>query len=143
MTVRAFVDTNILLYAISTDLEETRKKERARAILADADWGLSVQVLQEFYVNATRAPAPALTHADAVSVIEALLRRPTISTDPGLVREALNLKARHRLNYWDAAIIAAARQLGASVLYSEDLNDGQDFDGVQVVNPFVIQGNGH
>jgi predicted nucleic acid-binding protein len=136
MRAEAFVDTNILLYAISTSPEEAAKKQRAREILAQPDWGLSIQVLQEFYVNATRPPQPAMRHEDAEAAIRQLLLRPVADNNAALLLDALRLKARYQLSYWDAAIVAAAVQLGASVLYSEDLQDGQEIEGVTVVNPF-------
>ena len=138
MSAEVFLDTNILLYAISTAREEASKKRIARDLLAGTDWGLSVQVIQEFYVNATRAaPKAAMSHANAVSAIREFLRRPVVSSDPPLLLAALELKARYRLSYWDAAIVAAAQTMGASSLYSEDFNDGQDYAGVTVHNPFV------
>lgn len=137
MTADVFLDANILLYSVSGDPAEAGKREAARTLLAGAGWGLSVQVLQEFYVNLVRPPACAMSHADAVTAIRELLRRPTVPTDTALVLEALRLKARYQISYWDAAIVAAARTLGAATLYSEDLNHGQDYDGVRVVNPFL------
>lgn len=136
MRADAFVDTNILLYAISTAPEEAARKQRAREILAQPDWGLSIQVLQEFYVNATRPPQLAMRHEDAEAAIRQLLLRPVADNNAALLLDALRLKARYQLSYWDAAIVAAAVQLGASVLYSEDLQDGQEIEGVTVVNPF-------
>lgn len=137
MRADAFVDTNILLYAISTAPEEAARKQRAREILAKTGWGLSIQVLQEFYVNATRAPNPAMRHEDAEATIRQLLLRPVADSHAALLLEALRLKARYQLSYWDAAIVATAQQLGASTLYSEDLQHGQTFDAVKVVNPFL------
>jgi predicted nucleic acid-binding protein len=137
MPVDAFVDTNVLLYAASTSDDEIVKRERARSLLADVSWGLSVQVLQELYVNLVRARGPVMTHEDAVELIRQLLRRPVAITDHELLLQALALKQRFQLSYWDAAIVAAARHLGATVLYSEDLNNGQDYDGVRVQNPFL------
>lgn len=130
------LDTNILLYAISTDPGEADKKHTARALLAGNDWGLSVQVLQEFYVNATRASRPAMNHADAEAAVRQFLLRPVVDNDAALLLEALHIKARFQLSYWDAAIIAAGHRLGAKLLYSEDLSDGQDYGGLRVVNPF-------
>lgn len=137
MRVDAFVDTNILLYAISTAPEEAAKKQRAREILAQPDWGLSIQVLKEFFVNATRPPQPAMRHEDAEAAIRQLLLRPAVDTHAALLLDALRLKARYQLSYWDAAIVAAAMQIGAATLYSEDLQDGQEFEGVKIVNPFL------
>lgn len=136
MRADAFVDTNILLYAMSTASDETAKRQRARELLAQPGWGLSIQVLQEFYVNATRPPQPAMRHEDAEATILQLLLRPVAECNAALVLEALRLKARYQLSYWDAAIVAAAMQLGATALYSEDLQAGQVFEGVRVVNPF-------
>ncbi len=138
MRAEAFVDTNILLYAISTSPEEAAKKQRAREILAQPDWGLSIQVSQEFYVNATRPAQPAMRHEDAEAAIRQLLLRPVADNNAALLLDALRLKARYQLSYWEAAIVAAAMQLGASILYSEDLQNGQEFEGVKVVNPFLL-----
>jgi predicted nucleic acid-binding protein len=137
MRADAFVDTNILLYAISTAPEEAAKKQRAREILSQPDWGLSIQVLQEFYVNATRPPQPAMQHEDAEASLRQLLLRPVADSNPALLLDALRLKARYQLSYWDAAIVAAALQLGTAILYSEDLQDGQVFEGMRVANPFL------
>lgn len=137
MRADAFVDTNILLYAISTAPEEAAKKQRAREILALPDWGLSIQVLQAFYVNATCPPQPAMRHEDAEATLRQLLLRPVADSNAALLLEALRLKARYQLSYRNAAIVAAAMQLGVSTLYSEDLQDGQEFEGVKVVNPFL------
>ncbi len=137
MSADAFIDTNILFYSISTSKDEGDKGATARRLLAGSGWGLSVQVLQDFYINIVRPPRCAMTHADAVAAIRQLLRRPTVTTDTALVLEGLRLKERYQISYWDAAIVAAARALGARVLYSEDLNHGQDYDGVRAVNPFL------
>lgn len=138
MHADVFLDTNILLYAISTAKEEASKKRIARALLVRSDWGLSVQVIQEFYVNVTRAaPRAAMSHSNAGAAIREFLRRPIVILDPSLLLAALELKARYRLSYWDAAIVAAARTMGAATLYSEDLNDGQSFGDMTVRNPFA------
>lgn len=132
-----FVDTNVLLYAISSHPEEAGKASRAVALLNEPDLGLSVQVLQEFYVQATRATAVSpLPHETAAAFIETLLRFPVQQTTVPLVQAALSAKARWGLSYRDAAIVEAARALGCRELCSEDLQHGQDFDGVRVVDPF-------
>lgn len=132
-----FVDTNVLLYAVSSHPGERAKAERAAELLGSPDLGLSVQVLQEFYVQATRATAPAaLSHSAAVEFLTALMHFPIQETTVGLWRSALAARARWQLSYWDAAIVEAARALGCDTLLTEDLQDGQDFGGVRVVNPF-------
>ena len=133
----ALLDTNILLYAISSDPDEAGKRLVARALLSRTDWGLSIQVLQEFYVNATRGGIPAMSHAQAEAAIRQFLLRPLASNDAALMLDALGLEQRYQMSFWDAAIIAAARVLGAGVVYSEDLNHGQEYGGVRVANPFL------
>jgi len=133
-----FVDTNILLYRVSTDPLESGKQEVAAAILASRDLCLSVQVLQEFYVQATRQSRPdPLSHADASALIRSWKRYPVLGLDVELVERTLFAKERWQLSYWDAAILEAARTSECELLLSEDLNHGQDYDGVQVLNPFV------
>jgi predicted nucleic acid-binding protein len=132
-----FVDTNVLLYAISRDPEEQGKAERANAILDGGDVSLSVQVLQEFYVQATReSRADPISHEQATQLVESLLAFPVAEITTGLMLAAMTTRQRHRISYWDAAIIEAARSLGCEVVLSEDLGDGQDYDGVRVENPF-------
>jgi predicted nucleic acid-binding protein len=133
-----FVDTNILLYALSTDPAEVDKAERAAEVLRQRDLALSVQVLQECYVQATRAGAPVrLDHDQAVAFLRTLRRFPVAPITIELMDIALEIRARWRVSYWDAAIVAAARMLGCDMLLTEDLQHGQVFDGVRVVNPFL------
>ena len=132
-----FVDTNVLLYALSTAPEEQEKARVARAILDEEDLALSVQVLQEFYVQATRPSKPdRITHEQAVGLIDAWLRFPVQDGDVALMRAALDTSERFRISFWDAAVIEAARRLRCAIALSEDLSDGQDYGGVRVVNPF-------
>ena len=131
------VDTNVLLYSISTDPAESRKRDIAIALLDADDLALSVQVLQEFYVQATRATrAAALGHDIAAGLIRTWLRFTVQDITPDIMLGALELKVAHRLSYWDAAIVAAARALGCRELLSEDLTHGQEIDRVRVHNPF-------
>jgi predicted nucleic acid-binding protein len=131
------LDTNILLYAFSTTTHEAVKTRIASDWVNREDWGISVQVLQEFYVNAVRAPST-LTHDDALAMIEEIASsRPVVATDLPLMRHALQLKDRYGIAYWDAAVVAGARRLGASVLVTEDLSHGQIYGGVTVFNPFI------
>jgi predicted nucleic acid-binding protein len=133
-----FVDTNVLLYAISRDQAERDKAERANLILAQGDVGLSVQVLQEFYVQATRASRPdALTHDQAAGLVEAWCRFPVQALTVAVMEAALSTRSRFGLAYWDAAILEAARAMGCTVVLSEDLDHGTDYDGLSVVDPFV------
>ena len=132
-----FADTNVLLYALSRDDREQAKAERANQILAVGDLALSVQVLQEFYVQATRPSRPdPLTHDQAARLIESFLRFPVQEITTEVMLAALAGCQRFRISYWDAAIIEAGRILGCEVVLSEDLNDGQDYAGMLVQNPF-------
>jgi predicted nucleic acid-binding protein len=132
-----FVDTNVLLYSVSTAREEKAKRVAARRLLDEDDLALSVQVLQEFYVQATRSTKPdRLTHDQASSLVEAFLRFPVQELTRPLLQASLEARKRYAISYWDAAIVEAARTLGCATVLSEDLNDGQDYDGVTVENPF-------
>lgn len=132
-----FVDTNVLLYAISRAPEERAKAERANSVLRDRNLALSVQVLQEFYVQATRTTRPdALTHDQAARLIESFLRFPVVDVTTEIMLAALATRQRFSLSYWDAAILEAARATGCDVVLSEDVNAGQDYAGVRVENPF-------
>ena len=132
-----FADTNILLYAISRDPDEQAKATRANELLSARDIGLSVQVLQEFYVQATRETrADRLPNDQASRLVDSFRRFPVQETTMGTVLSAMSTRQRFGISYWDAAIIEAARALGCEVVLSEDLNNGQDYAGVRVENPF-------
>jgi predicted nucleic acid-binding protein len=137
MSDRRFVDTNVLLYAVSTVREERSKSETALRLLDEDDLALSVQVLQEFYVQATRSgKADRLDHDQAMTLIESWLRFPVQETTVELLQAAVDARKRFGLSYWDAAIIEAARLLGCRVVLSEDLTHGANYGGVRVLNPF-------
>jgi predicted nucleic acid-binding protein len=132
-----FVDTNVLLYAISTAPDEREKSERALHLLDSDDIALSVQVLQEFYVQATHTSRDdRLTHQQAVALVESWLRFRVQEISVQVLRNALATRERWTISYWDAAIVEAARAAGCSTLLTEDLQHGMDFAGVRVENPF-------
>ena len=134
----AFVDTNVLLYGVSTVRDEADKHMTALSILDRDDVVLSAQVLQEFYVQATRSTkADRLAHDSAVNLIESWLRFRVIETTVSLVQQALATAARWRISYWDAAIVEAARIGNCPIVLSEDLQPGMNFAGVTVRNPFT------
>jgi predicted nucleic acid-binding protein len=133
-----FVDTNVLLYVISRDRAEAVKRMRAAAIIAEGDIGLSVQVLQEFYVQATRVSRDdAITHEQAVGLIDAWRRFPVQEITVAVMDAAFATRRRFGISYWDAAVIEAARRLGCETVLSEDLQAGANYDGVRVENPFA------
>jgi predicted nucleic acid-binding protein len=132
-----FVDANVLLYAISQDVAEQDKAQRANHILTTGDVALSVQVLQEFYVQATRESRPdRLTHEQAARLVKSFMRFPVAEITTGVMLAALATCQRFGISYWDAAILEAGRSLSCDVVLSEDLSDGQDYAGVRVENPF-------
>lgn len=137
MAASRFVDTNILLYAISTVPGERSKAVTALKLLEGEDLALSVQVLQEFYVQATRSGKPdRISHDQAAALIESWLRFPVQEITIKLLQTAMRARQRYRLSYWDAAIIEAARMLGCDEILSEDLTHGNDYGGIVVLNPF-------
>ena len=137
MPAMTFVDTNVLLYAVCPGEHERAKAEAAREILRRDDLALSVQVLQEFYVQATRPTrTQPLTHSDALALTRIWLRFAVVDVSVSVMNAAFRLKERHQISYWDAAILAAASGLGCTELLSEDLNSGQSYGDVRVVNPF-------
>lgn len=135
-----FIDTNVLLYRVSEDPAERDKAKVAANLLQSTDLALSVQVLQEFYVQATRATRRnRLSHDEAQALIEAWLRMTVQEMTVDVMRAAIESSKRFRLSYWDAAIIESARALGCKEVLSEDLNSGQSYGGIRVVNPFAAK----
>ena len=138
MKGRVFFDTNVLLYAYSSD---AAKGARARQIFGQhADRGealISTQVVQEFYAaGSKKLGIPRSELRDAMS---ALLELPLVVLGPMEIRAALEIEDQYGTSFWDALIVAAADSGGAEVLYTEDLNDGQSYAGVIVRNPFRAQ----
>ncbi len=134
--VACFLDTNILLYAALGKVDDPDKFAVSRRLLAAWDFGLSTQVLGEFFVNAQRKSSRPLTAAEASAFVAELDDRPCAVIDQVAVRAGIELSQRFKISFWDAAIIFAAERLGAPVLYTEDLNHGQFYGDVRVVNPF-------
>jgi predicted nucleic acid-binding protein len=138
MTGRAFVDTNVWVYAV--DGAEPAKRQRAQSVLQGMDPAsvvVSAQVLNEYFVTVTRKLAEPLSHADAAAGVRGIADLEVVSITGALVLRGID-RARHSdLSLWDALIVEAARAADCQVLLTEDLNADQDFDGVRVENPFV------
>ena len=133
-----FVDTNVLIYAALQESESTLKRQQARELLRSPDLGLSVQVLQEFYYRATHpAGKGRIPHEHAMAFLRPFWHRPVQSMTPSVFEQAATISQRYQINYWDGAILAAARSLGCDAVYTEDLSAGQDYDGLRVINPFL------
>jgi predicted nucleic acid-binding protein len=140
MSVDCVLDSNVLLYAASKDPADRAKAETALGLLGATNFGVPLQVVQEFFHNA-RVKARLAIEADHCDrLVQALLQRPVAVTDVALFERARRLCRRYQLRYWDAAVLAATLKLGANTLYSEDLSHGQTYDGVRVVNPFLKAG---
>jgi predicted nucleic acid-binding protein len=97
---------------------------------------LSVQVLQEFYVNVTRKLKKPLSSAKALEVVEEYLTWTVVENTGKLLTTAIELQQKAHLSFWDAMVVQAAIDSGCDTLYSEDLSDGQRFGSLTVVNPF-------
>lgn len=137
MTAARFIDTNVLLYSISKDPSESHKRDIAVALLEDDNLALSVQVLQEFYVQATRpSRSDALEHEIAVGLIRTWLRFMVQEITLPVLLSALEIKVAQRISYWDAAIVSAAQALGCRELLSEDMAHGREIGGVRITDPF-------
>lgn len=135
-----FVDTNVLLY--SEDGADSAKQTQAIAWLQRL-WQrrlgrVSTQVLNEFYVNATRKIKPAMPAGDARAEVRRYQRWEPWAIDHATVESAWSVESRYGLNYWDALIVAAAQAQGCRYLLSEDLQHQQQIDSVQVLNPFLV-----
>jgi len=137
MSVECFLDTNVLVYAVSSAEADAAKRAKALELVQEADFGLSAQVLQEFYVTATRKIRKPLAPALAVALMEQYRVFPTVPTDYPLIVAAVELSLRYGVSYWDGAILAAAEVLEAPVLYTEDLAHGQLYGSVRALNPFL------
>jgi predicted nucleic acid-binding protein len=135
----AFVDTNILVYA--HDASETARQPTAQAVLAEL-WrtrsgALSTQVLEEFYVVATRRFDPPMPRRQARDLVDAYCHWQLVQVDVPLIVAASQLEERHTLSFWDALIVEAARRAGATRLVTEDLQTGRRLAGVLIDNPFA------
>ena len=137
MTVRAFFDTNVLVYAAVGAGKDEPKKRRAMELVESTDFGTSAQVLQEFYVTVVKKASRPLSAAQALEWIEQWAAFPCQAIDHQLVRIAIEQSERFSISYWDAAVLAAADALGTDTVYSEDLSHGQRYGRVRVVNPFA------
>ncbi|MXZ38297.1 MAG: PIN domain-containing protein [Holophagales bacterium] len=132
-----FVDTNVLVYIFDDD--SPRKQKVARELLdEEADRiVLSTQVLSEFYVTVTRKLARPLSTDRAIEALDALCDLPIHTLGTEVVRLAVRRSARSQVSYWDALIIETALAAGATVLLTEDLQDGQKFGDLRVANPLL------
>lgn len=141
MTARVFVDTNVLVY-LHTDSDPAK---RARAdmwidfLVRRRAGRLSTQVLQELYAVLTRKVRPPLELEPARAIVRDLGSWRPLSLEPTVLERAWNLESRYSLSWWDSLIVAAAQASRCGVLLTEDLQDGQQFGTVRVVDPFAAE----
>jgi predicted nucleic acid-binding protein len=136
---KIFLDTNVLIYAY--DVSAGKKHEMAKTILMDL-WNsgkgvLSIQVLQEFFVNITKKVSKPLDINTAKDIIKDLLKWDVVMIDGESLLEAVEIHIRRQYSFWDSMILKAAQKGGAVLLLSEDLMHGQTIDGVKIKNPFI------
>jgi len=138
MSGRAFVDTNVLVYAHDRGAGE--KNARARELVArlwrERTGVVSTQVLQELYVNVRRKASAPVSAPEARALVEDYLAWPLVVNDGATILQAVAIEERFGLSFWDALVVASAQEAGVEVLWSEDLNDGQAYGSVVVRNPF-------
>ena len=138
MSAKAFLDSNILIYAATGREAYPAKFRRAREIVSHDEIGISTQVIGEFVANVQkpRKMKRPLTPAETAIWVDRLVQFLLIEVDRQIVESALIVQQRYQLGYWDSQIVAAAERLGAAVLYSEDLSHGQMYGRVRCENPF-------
>lgn len=131
-----FVDTNVFLYAVdrSAGAKQAAALDLLRTIRVI---GLSVQVLQEFFVNATRKPKPPLPPDDLAAALADMSSFTVHEPGVGDVMAAVEINERHPLSFWDSMIVRSASQLGCQILWTEDLSHGEVYEGVEVRSPFT------
>ena len=135
---KVFIDANILVYCL--DQSNAEKMDRCRnlirEVITEGRGVISTQVIQEFYVAATKKlGAEPLLVKDIITSLE---RFETVVVTPAVIKEAIDCAIIHRLSFWDSLIIAAADSAKCDILWTEDLNDGQIVRSVRIINPFVI-----
>ena len=139
---KLFLDTNIIIYAYDVTAKE--KHEMAKKIVVDL-WNsglgtISTQVLQEFFVTATRRIPKPLDEKLAKDIISDLMKWDVVINDGKSILDAIEIHLRYHYSFWYSMIVDAAVKSGAVLLLSEDLSDGQKIDGVEIKNPFLVKG---
>ena len=136
MRNECFLDTNVLIYAASKRIDDPRKFAIARGLISRTQFCLSGQVLSEFVSN--MAKKFSMPSGEIAMWLDRLSEFAILPVDIDLVKGAVATSQRYQISYWDGAIVAAADRLGAPILYTEDLNHGQNYGSVKVINPFKV-----
>jgi len=139
MSGKYFADTNILVYAF--DNREPEKQKIALQILEQygntGELVVSTQVLQEFFAVVTRKLKPPLEAEVAQQLVQSFSRYPVEQVTPQLIDRAIDRYRRESFSFWDSLVVEAAISARCSVLFSEDMQDGRDIDGLTIINPFI------
>ncbi len=138
MRALCFLDTNILIYAAAGKKDEFPKHLRSVDIIRENNIVLSTQVVGEFLHVSRKKYLKIMGVAQINDWAEALLKYPSVDVDQSIVRSALFFAERYQIQFWDAALVAAAEKLTAKTLYTEDLSHGQKYGSVTVINPFKV-----
>ncbi len=140
MDAKVFVDTNVLVYA--RDATEPQKQKQALAWMSylwkERTGRLSFQVLQEFYLTVTQKLDPGLEPERARQDVRLLFSWLPVQIDPSVIETAWHVQDRHRLSWWDALIVSAARLAGCRYILSQDFKNGQELVEIKIVNPFQL-----
>ena len=139
MTAEAFIDTNIFLHAGSAAPADAAKRAIAQELLLNTPFAISAQVLQEYIANALGKKSLGLTESNIQAFLDGLAEIEVLPITRELVDHACQLRRRFQVSHWDATILAAALTLGCRTLYTEDLNHGQEYLGLRVINPFRFE----
>ena len=134
----SFVDTNVLVYAFEKDDSPKRRASQRllNELMEEDRLRVSAQILQELFVTLTRKVRQRCSNEEALAVLEDLSAWPLTVVDYAAIRAAVGLADQAKLSFWDALVVVGAARAGATVLYTEDLNDGQEILGIQIRNPF-------
>jgi predicted nucleic acid-binding protein len=136
MSAEVFLDANILLYACSAAPADREKQSIASQLILEKNFAISAQVLQEFIANALRKKELGISEHGIAATMELSGHVPVLPVTRELLLAAIIIRLRYQVSHWDSTIIAAAQEMVCHTLYSEDLNHGQDYGGVRVINPF-------
>ena len=138
MTDRTFIDTNVLVYRYddSDPIKQVRAQELLKTGIENETAVVSAQVLGEFFTTVTRKIQNPLSADDAQAAVDLISTLSVVALDLALVRRAISTQKRYGISYWDALIVVAAESAGCTRILSEDLNSGQAYNGIVVVNPF-------
>ena len=138
MGVDAFLDSDVLVYAVSSSPAEEDKRQITEKLIANLEFGVSAQVLQEFYTAVTTKIATPIAHEDALAWLDDLSELDCVPVDPDLVVDGARIADIHKTSPLDGSIIAAAERLAAPAVYTRRLVHGKTYGSVMAIDPFIL-----